>query len=164
MAEATESQIAMWRGAIALTWANRTMDEDEKAQLLEYFKNNIYLTEAQRAQLIKDMDQKIELRDVWGSITDPQDRANLIDIAPTLFSKHGTPTAEERALYDKMFADEMAKVDNKKLQEEIGAIKARIPVERAEYRAEYEKEFNKFNMWGAVGRLICHFDEMLDGL
>jgi hypothetical protein len=158
MVQATESQIAMWRSAIALAWANGTLDEGEKALLLQYFKDNIYLTDAQRAQLIKDMEHKIELGDVWGSISDAQDRAHLIDIAPSLFSKHGTPTPEERALYDKMFADQMATVDTKKLQQEIGAIKAHIPIEKQEIEKEYAKDFNNF---GPIGRMIYHFNKML---
>src|ERR1700744_4443906 len=97
MAQATDSQIAMWRGAIALLWVNQEIDEKEKQRLIQYFKDNICLTDAQRDQLIKDMEKPVSLQDVWGKITDTQDRAHLIDIAPTLFSEHGTPTAQERA-------------------------------------------------------------------
>lgn len=158
MAQATESQIAMWRAAIALLWVNQQIDEAEKSRLIQYFKDNIHLTDAQRVQLIKDMDQPIALQDVWGSITDTQDRAHLIDIAPTLFSEHGTPTVEERATYNEMLSEQLATIDEKAFQQEIRAAKANFPAEQAEEEAEVAAEFDN---WGAVGRMLYHFDKML---
>ena len=159
MPQATDSQIAMWRGMIALAWADRGVDDGEKTRLLEYFRNNIYLSDSQRAQLAKDMDQPIELKDVWGSITDTQDRAHLIDIAPSLFATHGSPTPKERAVYEKMCADQMATVDTKKLESEFDKIKAEIPVEQAEEDAEYKSEFHH---WGPLDKVVYHIDKTIN--
>ncbi len=159
MPQATDSQIAMWRGAIALAWADRGIDEGEKKRLLEYFKNNIYLSDSQRVQLVKDMDQKIELADVWGSITNTQDRAHLIDIAPSLFATHGSPTRREKAVYDKMYADQMATINTKELESEYGKVRAEIPLEQAEEDAEFKSEFCH---WGPLDKIIYHFDKMID--
>lgn len=161
MVQATDSQISMWRGAIALLWINQKLDENEKKRLIQYFKDNVYLTVVQREQLIKDMEHKITLKDAWDNITDTQDRAHLIDIAPTLFSEHGTPTPEERALYNKMFSDQLATIDEKAFRTEIEAIKARIPLEQEQQEEEFKHDFD--NM-GAVGRMIYYFDKMFDTL
>jgi arylsulfatase A-like enzyme len=158
MPQATDSQIAMWRGAIALTWVDREMHEAEKARLLQYFKDNIYLTDSQRAQLAADLDRPISVQDVWGAITDTQDRAHLIDIAPTLFAMHGAPTPAEKAVYDKMMADQMATIDTKALEEEFEEIRAHIPVERADDEALYRSEFHH---WGPLDNLVYHLNKMI---
>jgi hypothetical protein len=158
MPQATDSQIAMWRGAIALTWVDRDMHDTERARLLQYFSDNIYLTDTQRAQLVADLDQPIALQDVWDAITNPQDRAHLIDIAPSLFATHGAPTPAEKAVYDKMMADQMATIDTNALEGELAAITAHIPAERAEEAALSRSEFHH---WGPLDRLVYHFDKMM---
>ena len=159
MPQATNSQIAMWRGAIALAWANRKLEDGEKQRLIGYFKNNIYLSDDQRAQLIKDLDQQIELKDVWPSITDTHDRAHLIDIAPSLFASHGGPTPEEKALLARMTADQMATIDTNELEKEYADVRAEIPVEQAEEEQEYRQEYRH---WGPLDTLVYHLDKMID--
>ena len=158
MPQATDSQIAMWRAAIALTWVDRDMHEAEKARLLQYFKDNIYLNDSQRALLAADLDSPVAVQDVWSAITDTQDRAHLIDIAPSLFATHGAPTPAEKAVYDKMVADQMATIDTKALQAEFDEIKANIPAERAQDEALYRSEFHN---WGPLDNLVYHIDRML---
>ena len=155
MTQATDSQIAMWRGAIALAWANSKLDEGEKQKLQEYVKDNEFLSDAQRAQLMADTEHPITLDSVWVTITDPVDRAHLIDIAPTLFTSDGTYTADEHAVYDKMFAEQMASVDTKGVQQDVAAIKSHIPVEMAEDEQEYLAGM------GFAGRLIYHIEKKL---
>jgi hypothetical protein len=157
MPQATDSQIAMWRGAIALTWIDRSMHEAEKIRLLQYFNDNIYLTDTQRAQLVADLERPIAVQDVWGDITNTQDRAHLIDIAPSLFTTHGTPTPAEKAVYDKMMADQMATIDTNALETDLQAMKARIPKERAEDEALFRSEFHH---WGPLDILVYHIDKM----
>lgn len=158
MPQATDSQIAMWRGAIALTWVEREMHAAEKARLLQYLKDNIVLSEAQRAQLIADLDNPVRVQDVWPAITDTHDRAHLIDIAPSLFATHGAPTPAEKAVYDKMMADQMATVDIAALEGEFAEIKAHIPVEQAEDAAQYRSEFHH---WGPLDKLVYHLEKMV---
>ncbi len=158
MPQATDSQIAMWRGAIALTWVDRDMHEAEKARLLQFFSDNIYLSDSQRAQLVADLDRPIAVQDVWGAITDTHDRAHLIDIAPSLFGTHGAPTPAEKAVYDKLVADQMATIDTKALEGDLAAIKVHTQVERAEDAALYRSEFHH---WGPLDKLVYHFEKMI---
>ena len=160
MPQATDSQMAMWRGAIALAWANGSLDQGEKARLLNYFRDNVHLADTQRSQLIADIDQQFDLKDIWTLITNTEDRAYLIDIAPTLFATHGSPTPAEKAVYDKMLADQLATVDTKALQDDVMAIKARIPAEMANYEAEYQSDFS--NM-GWAGRIIYRINKFFGG-
>jgi enamine deaminase RidA (YjgF/YER057c/UK114 family) len=158
MAQATDSQIAMWRAAIALTWVDRTMHEAEKSRLLQYFKDNIYLNDAQRAQLTADLDHPVAVQDVWGEITDTLDRAHLIDIAPSLFATHGAPTPAEKAVYDKMMADQMATIDTQSLEADFAAIRANAGAGRAGDDALLRSEFHH---WGPLDKLVYHIDKML---
>lgn len=160
MAQATDSQIAMWRGAIALTWVERAMHETEKVRLLKYVQDNVVLSDSQKAQLIGDLDRPVALADVWGAITDTHDRAHLIDIAPSLFATHGTPTPAEKAVYDKMLADQMATIDMVQLERDIGAIQANAPRERAQDEALMRGEMHH---WGPLDNLIFHLDRAFSG-
>jgi len=162
MPQATDSQIAMWRGAIALAWTDGKLDEGEKARLLEYFKDNIYLSDTQRAQLVKDLDRPAQLKDVWNDITDKEDRAHLIDIAPDIFWGGGNYSPAEHEVYNKMFSDQMGTVDIQKIKEDVAEIKAQIPKEHEEYDREYVEELDKAGSWiGTVGHMIYRFDRML---
>jgi hypothetical protein len=158
MPQATDSQIAMWRGAIALTWVERDMHASERARLLQYLRDNVVLDDSQRAQLASDLDHPIEVKDVWGAITDTHDRAHLIEIAPSLFATHGAPTPAEQAVYDTMMADQMATIDMKALEDGLGEIKAQITVARAEDEALVRSEFHH---WGPLDNLVYHLDRML---
>jgi hypothetical protein len=160
MPQATDSQMAMWRGAIALAWASGTLDQGIKERLLAYFRDNVFLSPEQRAQLAGNLEQKILLKDVWAGITNTEDRAYLIDIAHSLFATHGGANEAEKAAYDKMLADQMATVDTKALQDDVLAIKARIPAEMANYEAEYQSDFS--NM-GFIGRIIYRINKLFGG-
>ncbi len=158
MPQATDSQIAMWRGAIALAWIDRRMEDQERQRLLQYFKDNIVLSDSQRALLTKDIDEQTELKDVWGSITDTRDRAHLIDIAPSLFAAHGGPTPADKAVYDKMVADQMATIDMTALEGDLQVVKAQIPLEQAQDEDAIRSEYHH---WGPLDRLVYHLDKIL---
>src|SRR5687768_2120949 len=116
--QATNSQLAMLRSAIALAWADHQMHEEEKSQLLNYFTHNIHLSESQRAKLAGDINQKIKLEEVWNDITDKHDRAHLINIATIIFWKDGAFSHSEQEVYNKIYNDHIATLDIKKHMEE----------------------------------------------
>jgi hypothetical protein len=100
MGKATESQIQMFRGIIALAWADHELTEDEQQQLAFFIEKHLYLSAEQRAQLLDEVQHAVKLADIWPSITDKHDRAHLLNIAPVIFQKDGVYCDTEKELYE----------------------------------------------------------------
>lgn len=114
---ADDSKIAMFKAMIACAWADGVLEEAERKKLMKYISGNKYLDDAQRAELTAAIDQKISLDEVWSDITNPADRAYLIDVAREIFWVDGVFAAEEKALHDDMmvrFMDELHKRNPRK--------------------------------------------------
>jgi hypothetical protein len=82
---ATESHVAMLKGAISLAWLDGALHDEEIARLQHFIDNNAYLNVAQRQQLHEAINQHHALEDIWAEITDALDRAHLINIATLIF-------------------------------------------------------------------------------
>ena len=100
----TRSRMAMYEGFIALAWIDGPMHEANRARLTEMFLQNRFLAEDQRQKLLDRLNDKIELEDVWHSITEAQDRAHLLDHAGLIFHRDGNYSAREREIYQTFLA------------------------------------------------------------
>ena len=154
--QTSDSRMAMWRGAIALAWVDGTLDAGEKIELSGYFNNNAYLSDEQRARLMEDLEQGVQLKDVWDDITDKEDRANLIDIATTIFWANGSYSPTEHEVYDKMFADHMATIDVEQVKKEVHAMAVEMPDKLKKEEQNYVKSLTK------IQRLIYNFEKMTE--
>ncbi len=85
MSEATSSEMAMFRAAIALAWADHSLSDEEKNRLITYMDNNKELSEPQRDQLKNDLTQPVNMDDVWPKITEVRDRVHVLNIADAIF-------------------------------------------------------------------------------
>ena len=118
----SQSKCAMFRAAIALVWADGELADAERIKLTHFINHNTSLSAEQKAQLIKDMENRIHLDDIWGEITEMDDRAYVINIAETLFNADGHYSSDEKALYDRMFNQHMKTVDTTKLKDEMAGM------------------------------------------
>lgn len=100
MGQATESQINMFRGIIALAWADHELTDEEKGQLALFINKHLHLSDAQRAQLLDEVEHPVVLKDVWPAITDSHDRAHLLNVAPVIFRNDGVYCESEKELYE----------------------------------------------------------------
>ena len=139
------SRFHMFQGVIALAWADHVLTDEEKQGLHSIITNNAHMSEDQKAQLHGNVDIKINLSDIWPNITDKQDRANLLDLAHSIFLKDGKLCATEQELYDNYLAAHMDTLDEKAIMQELVQMaenqrKARAKEEKE--LAEYAKQFS----------------------
>lgn len=150
--QATDSQVALWRGAIALAWADQQLDEDEKSKLLEYIVGYLYFSEAQRAMLVQDVSQGVRIVDVWPHITDKQDRAHLINIAPVIFWRDEVFCQAEQDVYNTIFAEHMATLD---VAATMADLRAMAVSDRSEWAQEEKELVSRLSL---AGRIIHYFE------
>lgn len=137
--QATDSYIAMLRGAIALAWADGIMDAAEKDRLRELISKNTHLSFIQQDQLKSDIDTQQNLDDIWGHITDKQDRAHLINIAVNLFHEDGDYSELEKKAYHQINSLHHDTLDVAGMEAELSAMaKAAYAREEEARRADYE--------------------------
>ena len=156
MTEATNSQIAMWRAAISLAWADHILSLDEKEKLAAFFDKNLHLSSAQRDQLKADLDTKPDFNEAWNNISSKEDRAHLINIASSIFNSDGEYSEQEKAAYEKILSDHMATLDVNTAMEIT-----KMATEMRKNRAMQDQEAVK-NM-SRVARFIYAIEEKLLG-
>lgn len=117
----TPSKLAMYEGLIALAWVDAPIHEENHKRLFDMIYDNRLLSEDQRQKLLDMLNQPVRLDDVWPRITDPQDRAYLLDYAPTIFLKDGNYSPEERALHAEFMAKHLATLDGKMMHIALSA-------------------------------------------
>ncbi len=152
MTQATNSQIAMWRAAIALAWSDHQLDAGEKECLTQFFDRNVRLSTEQKALLKQDILTPCSFDDAWNQITEKQDRAQLIDILPTLFHADGNYSDAEKAKYEKILSDHLATLDVSTATEI-----ARMAEEHRARRAKEEQE--KLKSMSRAARLVYLLEE-----
>lgn len=148
------SKLALYRGLIALAWADHQLHEDEKSTLHEIIESHRDLNDAQRAVLRDEIDQKITLGEVWDDIRDPQDRARLIDMANIIFQQDGEFSSDEQAVIDSFQARHLKSVGVDAIREDL----SRFTEEQARQR-EIDREAYKAwaSQYGLIGRIRAVF-------
>ena len=153
-AHATASQIAMFQGAIALAWADHNLDANEQAQLLDYINKNFHLSETQRTQLRDSIASPQPLEKVWPAITEKEDRAHLLNIAPQIFQEDGEFCAQEKEVYDRIYADHMASLDNASVEEDVKKMAEAFRLTRV---AREETTLKNHSWLGKIGYYMDKF-------
>ena len=64
--EKTQSKMPLYRGLIALAWADHELHPEEKSKLHEIISEHRDLTTEERARLHAEIHTRIALADVWG--------------------------------------------------------------------------------------------------
>lgn len=114
----SESAFSALRAAIALAWVDNELSSPEREALRHYL-SHPRLTESQRTQLQRDIDQGGEKLDaLLPHITELRDRAHLINMAQVLVARDGVVDAEEQQALNHMLARHLPTIDREKAQEE----------------------------------------------
>lgn len=154
MTQATKSHFAMFRGAIALAWADHELDAEEQERLEVYIDHNTELSDAQKAQLKEDLHNHITLDQVWDDITDVHDRAHLINIADAIFWEDGQLCHTEREVLDKMNEKHMATLDIEAHMAEIHSYRQELANNRKVFEAELQQ--TKEEARGPLQRMLAY--------
>ncbi len=144
----------MLRGAIALAWADHKLEENEKAQIMRFIERNIHLSDVQRRALEGDVQKPAALADIWPHISEKQDRAHLINIAPLIFQSDTIFCDAEQAVYDRMYADHMATIDTHGLEAEVQQM-AKEMRQKITMRESIDAEVRAKN---PIGRLLTYLE------
>ena len=156
MGEATKSHVAMYRAVISLAWADHSLDEKEQGRIHAHLDNNKNLSDAQREQLKKDLQQPIKIDDVWSDITDVQDRAHVINIADTLFWEDGEFCHSEKEVYEKIKTAHMATLDIDFIREDLRSFRKQQLADRQQFKQELHE------MRGPFSRAMYYLESMVD--
>ena len=120
----TQSHFAMYRGALALLWADNKLSEDEHSKFMELLTQSIRLTPEQKAQLSNQAKEHTTLAEIWPQITDKLDRAHLINIAHMLFWRDGVFCHTEKEVLERLEKDHATTLDTKALEVDLSSMGA----------------------------------------
>ena len=146
------SKVALYQGLIALAWADHDLHENEKATLHHIISSHKGLTEADRQVLHVQVDQPVKLADVWPHITDPQDRARLIDFANTIFQQDDEFCDDERALIEAFHHKHLASIGGDAVAKDLRAFASRHKDEMNAQRAEYRDWARQYGLFATIQR------------
>lgn len=104
------SRFNMWRAVFAMAHADHKVTEEEK-DFIRHYIENIPFSEDQRAILWTDIDTPPPVRDVFEQITDLEDRGDFFQFASMLCWTDGDFDAHEKAIEEKLKAEQMSSLD-----------------------------------------------------
>tara|TARA_B100000678_G_scaffold105833_1_gene88723 strand:- start:1691 stop:2179 length:489 start_codon:yes stop_codon:yes gene_type:complete len=148
------SRVALYRGLIALAWADHELHEDERAALHDILDAHLGLTAENRAVLHTEVERSIQLEDVWPQITEARDRARLIDMANIIFQQDGEYSAEERAVIHRFTARHLASVNADSIASELALLTDAQKAVRDREREEMKAWASQYSI---IGRLKAAF-------
>jgi len=119
MKYATDSHVAMLKGAIALAWSDLSLSEKEVELVRHYIERNINLSAEQKTALLAEVKQPHKVAEIWPNITDKMDRAHLLNIAYMIFWQDGVFCHTEREAFDRMEKEHLATLNVAVMEKEI---------------------------------------------
>ena len=144
------SKISLYRGLIALAWADHELHADEKATLHDIIDAHVGLTDEDRAVLHSEVDINVQLESVWSDISDPQDRARLIDMSNLIFQQDGEFSDDERALIDTFSSKHLASIGAESIRSELGAFSEAQAEQREADRRAYKEWASQYSLMGRL--------------
>ncbi|TAE33302.1 MAG: hypothetical protein EAY65_05225 [Alphaproteobacteria bacterium] len=155
MNQASESYVAMFHGAIALAWHDSILAQQEQQQLHTLIEKNIKLSSQQKQELAAGITQPLSLKDIWSRITDPLDRAHLINISMLIFWNDGDYCDQEERAYDFMYEQHNETLD-------IAGLRAEIAVMANESRTRIEREeSDRYYAMSIPARILAYVEELI---
>lgn len=159
--ELSESLFYMWRCVIAIAWADGTVQEQERAYLVNVIANldRVYgLTDDQKKIFDEDLKTAQKLSDLLPHVRQLEDRASVIYFGDVLAWADGDFTVDEEDVLKKLHDDQMSKIDVDKLRAEIGTDLSKRRDQRAqEMKSLHADEQAKHPVFAALDRLLLRF-------
>ena len=146
MALISSSKCAMLRAIMALAWVDGKVTDDERARLIDFLDTTQYISDVQRASLKSHLTDNLDMDidELWEQITEKEDRAQLIDVALSIFHADGDFSSTERTVYEKLFQSHMTSLDlvglKKDLSQMAAEAKERLKQEEADYIASFKND------------------------
>lgn len=137
--EKAQSKLPLYRGVIALAWADHELHPEEKSKLHEMISAHRELTTEDRAKLHAEIHTRISLADVWPHITDPQDRARLIDLSNIIFQQDDEFCDDERLLIERFQAKHLASIDISSIEKDLAQFSSDQTAQREQERQTYRE-------------------------
>ena len=150
----TNSRLAVYKGLIALAWADHDLADEERAKLHQMIDGNAEIPDTKKAELHANIDTKITLADVWEEITDKQDRAFLLNASDAVFHSDGEYCENERELYQTYLANHLGTLNTEAIQEELAALAYAQKAQRMQLRAEMEEYRQQFRITNRIAALF----------
>ena len=152
---AQSSKISLYRGLIALAWADHELHVDEKTTLHEIINTHKDLSTEDRALLAAEVDKPVALADVWPDITNPQDRARLIDMANIIFQQDGDYCGNEQELIERFQAKHLSSIGVSAIQKDLSAFSAQQAEELETERAKLKAWASQYGLMGRIKSLFA---------
>lgn len=131
------SRFNMWRAVFAMAHADHVVTEEEK-EFIRHYIDNIPFSDEQRAMLWADSENPPPVRDVFEQISDLEDRGDFFQFASMLCWCDGDFDEHERALEEKLKAEQMSTLDMKYLGEMVRKTREIGEIERSIDAQAYE--------------------------
>lgn len=146
----TASRLAMYRGIIALAWADHQLTPEETEGVQALITNNPRLSAEQKQQLLTEIKTPMRLESVWPNITEAQDRAHLLDIAMNVFGHDGEIAAQEKETYEAFLAKHLKTLDVAGMMRDMNSLLA----QQAQTREQDERMLDAYRAeFGLLSRL-----------
>ena len=153
---ATESKFAMWRAAIALAHIDGQITNSE-TDLIHNYMSAFLFTDAQEKTLDNELRSAANFDSIYPQITDPRDRAHLINFARILFYIDGELANIEQQFFDEINKRHLASIDLKKALKDAHKHIAIASIKMDEELAEQKAKMSWFER--ALYSLTIAWDE-----
>lgn len=144
---ATQSQVAMFRGLVAMAWADHALSAEEQQRFETLVNNNVLLSASQKQQVVEEIHTPVHIDLVWPQITDKHDRAHLLNVASTIFVQDGEYCEDEKAIYEKIYASHMSSLPQAELEKDIIAM---AQAQRLRSEAYKEERYKNASIAGKI--------------
>ncbi|MDD0853593.1 hypothetical protein HBN50_10810 [Halobacteriovorax sp. GB3] len=142
----TESKFNMWRGTIALAYIDSELTKEERSWIQDHLRK-IPFSQSQWEILAKDLEEGLKLDDILPLITEPKDRAFLLNFANQLFREDGIVPIEKKT-YENL---------EKKIMQGIDILSITNKIEKEFGDLEKERELERGKLKGLFKTLIDYF-------
>ncbi|NET71353.1 MAG: DUF533 domain-containing protein [Sphaerospermopsis sp. SIO1G2] len=153
--KANDSYIAMFRGMLALAWADGVLEEEERTVLMRYIDKNQYLSEEAKKTLRASIDQPVHMNNVWDDITDPHHRAHVINVSSTVFHADEELETSESELHRFMMETHMSSIDAEKIEQDVRQYAMELRTRREAKERERQERLSP------MARLLEYIDDWL---
>ncbi len=144
------SKVALYRGLIALAWADHELHPDEKDTLHSIINSHRDLTDDDRAGLNAQVDTPVALTDVWPDITNVQDRARLIDMANIIFQQDGDYCEDEEMLITRFQQKHLSSIGVERITQDLTAFTAEQAHQRVKEREDLKAWASQYGLMGRI--------------
>lgn len=152
--ETITSKFALYQGLIALAWADHDLHEDETRILTEIIDSHQGLTAYQRDQLHHQIRQPTSPKEIWPYITDPQDRARLIDMANIIFQQDGEFSINEKEVIERFTAAHLSSIQAGQIEADLDAFSDEQTERRKLEREELREYASKYSFMAGMKRMF----------